>query len=573
MRELFKRKFALTDQGAVDLIKSSTSVFLALCMNMAPAILLMLFFERTINGRGVGNTVFYTAAALILLLMYLLLSVEYTFLFNATFRESENLRIDLARRLSRLPLSYFSRHELTDLAQSIVGDVAAMEHALSHAIPKFIGFIGFFALISAMLLAGKPVLGLCVILPICLYFGALFLSRGMQVRGNRRYYKKLRDNAERFQEAIELQQEIKSFGMEADVAASLNREVELGEQIHIRAEFGGATVAALSGLLLQLSYILVIVLGAELLLTGDISLLYLIGYLLAAMRLRDAAEGTGQTLMEIFYIAPMAERIREIRESPVQDGESAPLSRYDICLEHVSFAYGPETPVLSDVSFTAKQGEVTALVGRSGCGKTSILRLVSRLYDYDGGSIRISGRELKEISTESLFEKLSVVFQDVTLFNASVMENIRLGDINASDEQVREAARLANCEEFIERLPQGYESLIGENGVSLSGGERQRLSIARAFLKNAPIIILDEISASLDVDNEQKIQESLNRLIEGKTVLIISHRLKSVEHADKIVVIDEGRVECEGTHESLLADSKLYRELVEKTRMAEQFVY
>jgi len=278
-------------------------------------------------------------------------------------------------------------------------------------------------------------------------------------------------------------------------------------------------------------------------------------------------------MAEIFFVGSAVNRINEIRNTERQAGEDKELIEFDIELKNVSFSYDDNTDVLEDVSFVAKQNEVTALVGKSGCGKTSILKLVSRLYDVSGGKILISNEDIKNVSTRSLFDKVSIVFQDVTLFDTSVLENIRIGRPDATDEEVKEAAALANCEEFVEKLENGYDTLIGENGAKLSGGERQRLSIARAFLKDAPIIILDEIVASLDAHNEKKIQESLNKLTKDKTVLIISHRLKSIQNVDKIVVIDDGRVELEGKHEDLLESSKVYRDLIEKTSLAENFVY
>ena len=256
-----------------------------------------------------------------------------------------------------------------------------------------------------------------------------------------------------------------------------------------------------------------------------------------------------------------------------QEGEDTKLTRYDIEFENVSFSYDKDTPVLKDVSFTAKQGEVTALVGASGSGKTSILRLISRLYDYNGGSILMDGKDIKTISTDSLFRDISIVFQEVSLFDTSILENIRLGKETATDEEVKKAAKLANCMDFIEKLPEGFQTLIGENGAELSGGERQRLSIARAFLKDAPILILDEISASLDVDNEKKIQDSLNKLIKDKTVIIISHRLKSIENVDEIVVIDNGCVEATGTHKELIQRSPVYQNLIQKAKLADEFNY
>ena len=275
----------------------------------------------------------------------------------------------------------------------------------------------------------------------------------------------------------------------------------------------------------------------------------------------------------MFYIEPAVRRIKEMKSTPVQKGEDENFDKHNIEFKHVAFSYDTDTPVLRDVSFTANQGEVTALVGSSGSGKTSILRLISRLYDCDSGQILIDGKDIKNISTESLFKDISIVFQDVTLFNTSILDNIRLGRENASDEEVKKAAKAANCMDFIEKLAQGFNTVIGENGAELSGGERQRLSIARAFLKDAPILILDEISASLDVDNEKKIQDSLNKLIKNKTVIIISHRLKSVEKVDKIVVLEDGYVEKIGTHDELKKSSRVYQNLIQKTELAEKFNY
>ena len=328
------------------------------------------------------------------------------------------------------------------------------------------------------------------------------------------------------------------------------------------------------GISSSLSYIslaVVISVGIQLLMHNEISLLYLIGYIIGAIKVKQLFDISTEGMTEMSYIEPAVMRIKEMKNAVLQEGKDTSLSSYDIEFKNVSFGYNEDTKVLKDVSFIAKQGEVTALVGISGCGKTSILRLVSRLYDYDKGSILIGGEDIKNISTDSLFRNISIVFQDVTLFNTSIMENIRLGRESATDEEVKKAAELANCMDFIEKL--GFDTTIGENGAELSGGERQRLSIARAFLKDAPILILDEISASLDVDNEKKIQDSLNKLIKDKTVIIISHRLKSIENVDKIVVIDEGTVEISGNHNELMEHSKVYKNLIEKTKLAEAFNY
>lgn len=573
MKAFIKKSFALTDQGAKDLIKSSTASFFTYIVNMLPAMLMMLFFDKTLLLNERDNIFYYVFSIGVIVLLYILLSIEYSALFNTTYKESENLRIDIARNISDLPLSYFSKHDLTDLAQTIMSDVATLEHALSHAIAKIIGFTGFFIIAAVMLLIGNYKLGLCVISPIILYFTLLLISKKVQTKNFHKYYKKRRQNSDSFQEAIELQMEIQSFGMSDDVKKKLYREVEEGEKIHIQSEFVGATIISLASLILYLTHILVIIVGITLLGRGEINILYFLGYLLAGIRMKEGAEANSFNMAELFSVDSAVKRINEIRNTKRQEGEELELSEFDIELKNVSFSYDGDVQVLEDVSFVAQQNEVTALVGRSGCGKTSILRLVSRLYDATGGNIYVSGENIMNISTRSLFDKVSIVFQDVTLFDTSVLENIRIGKPEATDEEVKKAAALANCEEFVDKLENGYDTLIGENGANLSGGERQRLSIARAFLKDAPIIILDEIVASLDVDNEKKIQDSLNKLTKDKTVLIISHRLKSIQNVDKIVVIDEGVVESQGKHEQLLKTSKVYKDLIDKTELAEKFVY
>ena len=573
MRELFKKHFALTDKGAKDLQKASAASFFAYVINFFPAMLLLLLVDELLLNNVKETELYLWGAILVLAAMWILLRIEYDALYNTTYQESANLRTEIADILTKLPLSYFSRHDLSDLAQTIMADVAAIEHAMSHAMAKAVGFLFFFPLLSVLLLLGNVKLGLAIILPILLGFGLLLLSKNLQIRESFKHYQKLRDNSESFQEAIENQQEIKSFGLTQKIRQTLYQKMEESEKIHLRAEISAGIPMLCSSVILQFAFVIVILTGVQMLHTGEINILYFLGYVLASIKVRESVESVNMNVEELYYLDSMVKRIREVRETKIQQGKDQTISSYDIEFDQVSFSYDKDTEVLKNVSFTAKQNEVTALVGVSGCGKTSILRLMSRLYDYDGGSIRIGGLDIKELSTKSLFEKLSIVFQDVTLFNTSVLENIRIGKKTATDEEVIRAARLANCEEFIRRLPEGYKTMIGENGATLSGGERQRLSIARAFLKDSPIIILDEIAASLDVENEKKIQDSLNRLILDKTVVIISHRLKSVENADKIVVIDCGRVEASGTHLELLKTSPTYNNLVEKAKLTEEFQY
>lgn len=573
MKNYFKEKFALTEHGATDAVRATIVSFFGYFVNLFPAILLMLFFDHLVLSNVKSNTFYYIISAAVILILYLVNNIEYHALYSSTFREAENLRVDIARKLRELPLSYFSKHDLSDLAQTVMADVSAIEHALSHSITKVMGFIVFFVIMCIMLMAGQFILGLATILPVFLYFFLVWISKKVQLKSQKKHYDRLRKNSESFQEAIELQNEIKALGMTEEIREKMNSEMEEGERLHIKSEALMGVILNLASISLYMGLVGVILIGSNLLFAGKISLLYFMGYLLAAMKLKDAAENISFGMMELFYIDAMIQRIKQIKKTEIQQGEDVELNSFDIEFKNVSFSYDEATPVLKNVSFTANQNQVTALVGKSGCGKTSVLRLISRLYDCDRGEVKISGRDIKSVSTKSLFDKISIVFQDVTLFNASIMENIRIGRLDASDEEVMRAAELANCTEFIEKLPEGYQTEIGENGARLSGGERQRLSIARAFLKDAPIIILDEIAASLDVENEEKIQNSLNKLTKGKTVVIISHRMKSIENVDKIVVLNEGEVEAAGRHDELLKSSVTYNTLVENAKLAEEFVY
>lgn len=571
MKNYYKKRYALSEQGAKNLTKATLFCFLTYCINLGPMIILMGLINQLVLG-NVSSTVQYIVMAILtLVFMYILLSEEYVSLFNATYKESANLRKGIAKNLAELPLAYFSKHDLSDLSQTIMADVDRIEHAMSHSIPKVVGMWLFFPLMGLMMLIGNWKLGLAAIIPTLLSFLINPLAKQKEVSEYSRYFNVLRDNSELFQETIELQQEISSFNQSGKVKKTLYEKMEESERIHLKVEIVPMLAVGISSSLSYISLAVVISVGIQLLMHNEISLLYLIGYIIGAIKVKQLFDISTEGMTEMSYIEPAVMRIKEMKNAVLQEGKDTSLSSYDIEFKNVSFGYNEDTKVLKDVSFIAKQGEVTALVGISGCGKTSILRLVSRLYDYDKGSILIGGEDIKNISTDSLFRNISIVFQDVTLFNTSIMENIRLGRESATDEEVKKAAELANCMDFIDKL--GFDTTIGENGAELSGGERQRLSIARAFLKDAPILILDEISASLDVDNEKKIQDSLNKLIKDKTVIIISHRLKSIENVDKIVVIDEGTVEISGNHNELMEHSKVYKNLIEKTKLAEAFNY
>lgn len=573
MKAHFKKKFQLTDEGAASLVKSTSMSFLVYVINMCPVILLMLLINHLIYDVNYSKGVYIGASLGVLILLFVGLFVEYEWLFNVTYKESERLRVRIAKTLKSLPLSYFSKKDLSDLSQSIMSDVESIEHAISHAIPKIYGLYFFLPIIGLLLIVGNVPLGLAVIVPTLLRFLVLMLFKDKILSGSTLYHGILRTNSEKFQETIELYQEIRGFQLGEGIKKDLYEQMDYSERMHLKTEKAIVGVLSLSALFSFISLGVVLVIGTYLVLNGELTLLYLLGYLLAAMKIKDMVDLSNETLIEVLYIAPRVEKIKEINEAKQQEGEDVLLKRFDLDLVDVGFSYDKETPILNDVTFSAKQGEVTALVGPSGCGKTTLLRLLSRLYDYDKGKIMIDGHDLKDISTASLFNHISIVFQDVILFNTSILENIRIGRLDASDEEVKEAARLASCLDFIEKMPEGFSTKIGENGAELSGGERQRLSIARAFLKNAPILLLDEIASSLDVENERSIQESLNTLIKDKTVIIISHRLKSIENVDKIIVFDKGRVENIGTHESLLENSPLYQTLITKSQYAESFTY
>ena len=573
MKNYYKKRYALSEQGAKNLTKATIYCFLTYCINLGPMMILMGLINQLVLGNVSSTLQYIVMAILTLVFMYILLSEEYVSLYNSTYKESSNLRKGIAENLAQLPLAYFSKHDLSDLSQTIMSDVERVEHSMSHSIPKVVAMWLFFPLMGLIMLIGNWKLGLAAIIPTLLSFMINPLAKQKEVSEYSRYFNVLRDNSELFQETIELQQEISSFNQADKVKKNLYKKMEESERIHLKVEVLPMLAVGISSSLSYISLAVVLAVGIQLLIHNEISLLYLIGYLIGAIKVKELFDVSREGMTEMSYIEPAIVRIKEIKNAALQEGEDTDLSSYDIEFKNVSFAYNKDAKVLKDVSFTAKQGEVTALVGISGSGKTSVLRLISRLYDYDTGSILIDGKDIKNISTESLFKNVSIVFQDVTLFNTSIMENIRLGRESATDEEVKEAARLANCMDFIEKLPDGFNTLIGENGAELSGGERQRISIARAFLKDAPVLILDEISASLDVDNEKKIQDSLNKLIKDKTVIIISHRLKSIENVNKIVVIDEGVVETSGNHDELIKDSKVYKNLIEKTKLAEAFNY
>ena len=573
MKNYLKNRYGLTDKGAEGALVAIRYSSLKTLSYMLPMFLLMYVMQGLLNLGDFSPRLSVIAYIIIALLMIFVINRDYITTYNETYKESANLRIEISEIIKDLPLSFYSSRDLTDLSQTIMKDVEAIEHGLSHAVPGFYGFIINLIIISILLLIGNFKLGLAVIIPI--YISAILnlLSSRIQKKGIRSYYKEQRKSSKMFQELIDLSTEIKSYNLTEEKEKSGVDFVRSLEKEHIKSELGQVIPIVSATVVANLSLALAIYVGLNSLIDGEINILYFAGYLFASARLIDGVAAFNQFYGELMYIDSPVEKVKALRNEKIQKGNRADLKSFDINGRKLSFSYLDDKKVVDNISFKALQGKTTALVGPSGCGKSTLIKLVARLYDYDSGEITIDDKEIKNIATQDLFKHISMVFQDVTLFNGSVMENIRLGRSSASDEEVLEAARLANCDDFVKKLPRGYKTEIGENGSNLSGGERQRISIARAFLKDAEIILLDEIAASLDVENEKYIQESLNKLTKNKTVIIISHRMKSIENVDQIIVMRDGKIEDFGRHEELLERSKTYKKMIESSKKSEEFVY
>lgn len=573
MKNYLKDRFALTDKGAEGTIVAIKYSTLKSLSYMLPMCLLMYVMQGLLGLGKFNLKISVIAYIVIALIMMFVINKDYITTYNETYKESANLRIELSEIIKDLPLSFYSKRDLTDFSQTIMKDVEAMEHGLSHAVSGFYGFIINLVIISILLLIGNVKLGLAVIAPI--YISAILnlTSTKIQKKATATYYKEQRKSSKMFQELIDLSTEIKSYNLTEEKEKSGIDFVRSLEKKHIKSELGQVIPIVSATVVANLSLALAIYVGLNSLIDGEINILYFAGYLFASARLIDGVAAFNQFYGELMYMDSPIEKIKALRSEEIQPGRETEFKSFDIEGKNVEFSYLDDKKVIDNISFKALQGKTTALVGPSGCGKSTLIKLVARLYDYDRGEISIDEKEINKARTEDLFKHISMVFQDVTLFNGSVMENIRLGRSSASDEEVLEAARLANCDEFVKKLENGYDTEIGENGSKLSGGERQRISIARAFLKDAEIILLDEIAASLDVENEKYIQESLNKLIKNKTVMIVSHRMKSIRNVDQIIVMKDGKIEDFGKHDELLKSSKTYQKMIESSKKSEEFIY
>ena len=566
MIKTLQRRFALSRQGAVDLIKGCIACVLQDISFMLPVGLLYNFVIDIMNGGVNGSRIaFYGVGALVCLcLIFVVTWFQYNATYLATYVESGVRRISLAEQLRKIPLSFFGKKDLADLTNSIMGDCATLEQAFSHYVPALAGSLISTTLVAICLFAIDFRMALAAVWVLPIAFTITFLSARIQEYFNRKSVAANVALESGVQECIESLQDLKANNAEESYLKGLDKKIDNVEKRHIITELGTALFIVSSTLILKLGIATVALVGSALLIRGEIDIPLFFMFLLVASRLYAPLEGALQNLAAVISTKTNINRMNEILDQPIQTGSKHVTNKgYDIVFDHVGFAYNTGETVLKDVSFTAKQGEVTALVGPSGGGKTTVSRLAARFWDISKGKITVGGMDISKIEPEILLSLYSIVFQDVTLFNNTIMENIRIGRKDATDEEVIAAARLANCEEFATKLPDGYHSMIGENGCELSGGERQRISIARAFLKNAPIILLDEATASLDVENETSVQNAITRLTKGKTVLVIAHRMRTVAGADKVVVLEQGKVVQQGAPSKLIEENGLYRHLVE----------
>ncbi len=565
MIQRLQKKYALSEQGAKDLVKGCLACLFQNLTFLFPVWLLYLLVRDLLSG-GVpaGRAALYGVGCLVCVGLILLSTyLQYNATYFATYVESGVRRITLAERLRKLPLSFFGKKDLADLTSTIMADCTFLEQSFSHFIPELAGSILSTVLISISLLAFDWRMALAALWVLPVSFAIVGGSARVQERLNQKAMDARMACADGIQECIEAVQDLKANNAEGEYLRGLEQKIRAVERRSILNEFGLAAFVVSASLILKLGIATVALVGSVLLVQGTLDVLTFFLFLLVVSRLYDPLQSALQNLAAVISTRTNIARMNEILDHPVQQGDSRLTNQgCDIVFDHVGFAYNTGESVLEDVSFTARQGEVTALVGPSGGGKTTVSRLAARFWDLDRGKITVGGMDISKIDPEALLSLYSIVFQDVTLFDNTILENIRIGSKDATDEQVLAAARLANVDEFVEKLPNGYHTNIGENGCELSGGERQRISIARAFLKNAPIILLDEATASLDVENETLIQTALSRLIRDKTVLVIAHRMRTVAGADRIVVLDCGTVAEEGSPADLLARDGRYAHMV-----------
>lgn len=565
MIEKLMHKYALSKQGAKDLIKGVIACTLQDIAFMLPVMLLYFFVKDLLANSLKGRAPFYIIGSIVCLIIVALCTYfQYNSTFLATYVETGTRRITLAEKLRKIPLSFFSKKDLADLTSTIMADCTYLETAFSHFIPPFAGSLISNALIAISLLFFNVKMAIAALWVLPVAFIIVGSSSKVQQKLTNKSMKAKIACANGIQECIDTVSDLKSNNAEDRYLVTLDKKIDNVETRALKSEFGTAVFVASAQMILKLGIATTALVGSLLLVKGEVDVLTFFVFLLLVSRLYDPMQTSLQNLAAIISTKTNVARMNEILDHDIQSGDTNLSNNgYDINFDNVSFSYNDDAKVLTNVSFTAKQGEITALVGPSGGGKTTVSRLAARFWDTSSGKITVGGMDISKIEPETLLSLYSIVFQDVTFFNTSILENIRLGKKDASDEEVLAAAKLANCDEFADKLPNGYNTEIGENGCNLSGGERQRISIARAFLKNAPIILLDEATASLDVENETLIQTALSRLIKDKTVLVIAHRMRTVESADKIVVLSNGSIAESGAPEELMKNNGIFKHMVD----------
>lgn len=567
LADTLKRRYALSDKGWANLkgaVRASVITDIAL---MLPMMVVVMFVADIVGGNEYDYDLDLWVYVVLMAVLFIGVAIAYIYEYNRcffdTYQESSKLRLFIAEKMRKLPLSYFSKKDPTDLSVRVIGDITMQESMLSHWVPSVISSLIFTPVIGIMVLVWSPVIGLSMVWPIPIALAIVMLSGRIQKKYNRIKFDRMESVTEMIQESLECSDDLKANDAQGTYMERLGKELDSVESAEFKYEYICALFVVSAQLLLKLGIATTAVVGSLLFIDGSLPLIVLIAAIIVVSRIYTPIDTALMFLAATLSTHVNCERIREIHDMPVQEGSTEfSTDGYDITFENVGFSYTGERQVLRDVSFTAKQGEVTALVGPSGEGKSTVARLCTRFWDVDSGRITLGGTDISTVDPESLMSKFSMVFQDVVLFNTSIMDNIRIGRKGATDEEVMEAARKAQCDEFVQRLPEGYSTVIGENGGKLSGGERQRISIARAILKDAPIIIMDEATASLDTESESRVQEALSELIVDKTVIIIAHRMRTVQEADRIVVLKEGTVAEQGSPEELRNRDGIFANMV-----------
>ena len=572
MIKFFQRKYAMTEDGARDLLKSILWTVVMNLSFMLPTILGFLFLSRNLGSylnmpEEQGGSILYYAvmSAAFLVVMFVFAYIQYNSTYTKIYEESARRRISLAETLRKLPLAFFGKKDIADLSSTIMEDATQIELLFSHSVPQIYAACVDILVMAILMFLYDWRLSLAVFWVVPVAALVFSLSSRLQKRTHSKLYAVKREISDKMQEGLDSVHEIKSYNRESSYSYSLGAKLDNYESNLVRSELVIGALINLSYVFLKLGLPSIILVGALLLSNGTVGIFPYLVFLVLAARIYNPIMDTMNHFALLIFLGVRINRMKEMDAMPRQEGTSDfNPKNFDIVFEDVDFSYEKGVRTLKSVSLKAKQGEVTALVGPSGGGKSTVAKLSARFWDVDKGKITLGGEDISRVEPEILLSNFSIVFQDVTLFNSSVMENIRLGKKDASDEEVKHAARLARCDEFVNGLPHGYDTLIGENGEKLSGGERQRISIARAMLKDAPVVLLDEATASLDAENESRIQEALSELIKDKTVLVIAHRMRTVLGADKIIVIKDGEIAETGSPAELRESDGFFSSLLNR---------